>query len=80
MFEQDLKDFIAAEVAAGRLLSADLTGINEVSRVGEAKGYIINAEGSVDEKMFFFNEKNGAIVYHILNKLPDPVNPIPPTP
>jgi hypothetical protein len=70
MFEQELKDFIAAEVVAGRLINADLTGINEAAFTGEAIGYIMNVEtNKVDEKYLYFNKENGIIVYHELNKL-----------
>lgn len=74
MFEQELKDFIAAEVVAGRLINADLTGVNETSFTGEAIGYILNTEtNKVDERYLYFNKDNGNIVYHELNKLEKPV-------
>lgn len=70
MFEQELKDFIVAEAAAGRLINADLTGVNEVSQTGEAIGYILNTvTNQVDEKYLYFNKVMGVIVYHELNKL-----------
>lgn len=74
MFEQDLKDFIAAEVVAGRLINADLTGVNEESFTGEAIGYVLNVEmDKVEEKRLYFNKLAGNIVYHELVKLA-PVN------
>lgn len=80
MFEQDVKDFIVTEVAAGNLISADLTGVNEVSLTAEAKGYILNATtNDVEEKWLYFYMKDGSITYNRLVKLDEPA-PATPTP
>lgn len=74
MFEQEVKDFIAAEVVAKGLISADLTGVNETSFTAEARGHILNATNQVEEKWFYFYKEDGNIIYKELIKLEKPQN------
>lgn len=68
MWEQEIKDFIQDEKVAGRLISADITGLNEYSLTAEAKGYKL-IEDIVYEKYFYFWKESTTIMYKELIKL-----------
>lgn len=70
MFEQELKDFILLEISAGRIINADITGVDEQKLTAEGLGYMLNQlTNEVQEMFFFFLKKDGVISYYPLNKL-----------
>lgn len=70
MFEQEVKDFILLEISAGRMINADITGVDEQKLTAEGLGYILNhLTNEVEEKFLFFLKKDGVITYYPLNKL-----------
>jgi hypothetical protein len=70
MFEQDLKDFISQLVLNGTIISGDLTGVNEITFVGEAKSHILT-NGFIKEEKIFFYKVNDVIQYKIISTTVD---------
>jgi hypothetical protein len=70
MFEQQLKDFIAQLVLSNIIISGDLTGVNEVTFVGEAKAFILT-NGFMKEEKIYFYKVNDVIQYKFISTTVD---------
>lgn len=65
-FEQQLVDFLSAQIQNGTMVDAHLTGVNETNQTGDAIASF-NVNNQIKQKRIFLNVQNSQIVWAFLS-------------